>query len=263
MIKKYFKIYFLFLSQYLKRRMSFSKDFILALFMDIVGKISTLLFITILFNNIPVLGGWTLNETLVIYGLALMCRGTYLTFFSRLEDLGSDFILDGELDRLLVKPISPLFSIIAEKVNEESLTEVLIGLGALIYAIAQIKITAIKVFFIIFSFINGVLIYFAFFLIINCISFWYNSRFSIMWTFMELSDFSQYPISIFTSPIKFVLTWIVPFSLASYYPAVYILGKGIENHWISYVTPVITIVFLLLAYAIWHKGLKKYESVGN
>lgn len=243
--------------------MSFGKDFIVTLLMDIIGQVSTLMFISILFNNIPMLSGWTLNETLVIYGLALMCRGTYLTFFSRLEDLGSDFILDGELDRILVKPISPLFNIIAEKISEENLTEVLLGFGALIYGIVHIKITVIKVLFIIFSLINGVLIYFAFFLIINCISFWYNSRFSIMWTFMELSDFSQYPISIFASPIKFVLTWIVPFALTSYYPAVFVLGKNVGGYWVNCITPVVTIVFLLIAYLIWHRGLKKYQSVGN
>jgi ABC-2 type transport system permease protein len=233
--------------------------------MEIIGKISTLLFITILFNNIPLLGEWSLKETLVIYGLCLICRGIYLTFFGRLEDLGSDFILDGNLDKLLVKPISPLFSIISEKVNEENLTEVLLGIAAFVYALSSLKvrITLLKSVFICFSIVNGVAIYFSFFLIINCISFWYNSRFSIMWAFMELSDFSQYPMNIFKSPIRSILTWIIPFALTSYYPACFVIDKNIDNNHVLYFMPVITIVLVLISCFIWKKGLKKYESVGN
>lgn len=75
-----------------------------------------------------------------------------------------------------------------------------------------------------------------------------------------LNDFSKYPVSIYGKPIKFLLTYIIPFSLTSYYPASYLLtGKNL--HYIGWV--IFTSFFLfLIAIFVWKKGIRKYESSG-
>ncbi|MCK4259262.1 MAG: ABC-2 family transporter protein [Halanaerobiales bacterium] len=265
MIKKYFKLYSLYLSQYFKTRLNYRKDFLISLFMEMLSKISTLLFITIIFSHIPNLQGWNIHQVLIIYGLALTCRGFYFTFFGRLEDLGSEFIIEGNLDRLMVRPVNPLFLLIADRIYENQLTEVLLGIVAIIVGLVNVKITITfgVILTLCFSIVNGVLLYFGFFLLINSISFWFHNRFSLMWTFMELSDFVQYPVTVFNPTLRFILTWIIPFALTSYFPAILILDQFKSYHWIAYTSPIITLIFLMLGYKVWSSGLYRYESTGS
>ncbi len=58
-----------------------------------------------------------------------------------LYDFGSEFIMEGKFDRVLIRPVSSLFQVIFENFRIESLQEIATGIGVMIWAGAEIPHT--------------------------------------------------------------------------------------------------------------------------
>lgn len=260
---KYIKIYLYLLSLNIKSRLAYKKDLLISLFSQLINSLALFLFIEIIFMYINAIGGWTKYEIIILYGIVTINSGIFLLLFSELENIGSEYIIEGKLDTLLIRPVNPVLLIVSKNIDEKQISEIFIGIVAVIYGGKFVKLPLSAYFFIILICINGVIIYFAVFLLINSLSFWFNSRFSIMWTFMELNEYIKFPLSIYGKNIKFLLTYIVPFALVSFYPLNFILSKENSLKWLIYLSPIISVIFLLISLFVWNTGIKKYESTGN
>lgn len=260
---KSIKIYLTFLRKIIKSKFMYFNDFILSFVMSVISNLYTLIFIEIIFNNITVLGGWSLYEVLIMYGINSICRGIFCTLFGELDLLSDVYILDGKLDNLLLRPKSPIYLIITSNIYEENISDVFLGIIYLICSFRNIEgLLCVKNILILFiSILVGTIMYFAFFLLVSSSGFWFNTRFSLMWSFMDVTEYSNYPLNIFPKLIRNILTWIVPFGLISFYPSIIIFDKMQELQWVGYLIPFMTIFFLVLALGIWRKGLEQYESI--
>jgi len=74
--------------------------------------------------------------------------------------------------------------------------------------------------------------------------------------------FGRYPLDIYGQFIRFLLTWIVPFGFASFYPTAHILHNEVYRIY-TWMLPVVTAVFLTAAIAIWNRGVRNYTSTGT
>ena len=79
----------------------------------------------------------------------------------------------------------------------------------------------------------------------------------------NMIDFAKYPLSAYTRPIQFVLTWLIPLAFISYYPAAVLLGKPLAQPWIGYLAPLAGPVAAVGALMIWRCGLVHYQISGN
>ena len=130
----YLKLYGMFLSQYLKALMHSRADFFigfLAFFMIQFGGIA---FIALVFRQIPDLLGWSFYDLLFIYGFANIPRGLDHMFTDYLWLLAGNVIVEGEFDRYLLRPIHPLFQIIAQRFQPDGIGEAIIGILLVVYA---------------------------------------------------------------------------------------------------------------------------------
>jgi ABC-2 type transport system permease protein len=76
----------------------------------------------------------------------------------------------------------------------------------------------------------------------------------------------MYPLSIFPRGIQMLLTFLVPVGFISFYPALDFVGPNDSFALpidLALFTPAVGAVLFLLAYAIFHRGLKRYESAGS
>ena len=76
------------------------------------------------------------------------------------------------------------------------------------------------------------------------------------------NEFAKYPTTIYSSFIRIVITYIVPFAFTGYYPSVYFLTGENPLFNIGGVVLISTIM-LMISLTIWNKGLKAYESAGS
>ncbi len=75
-------------------------------------------------------------------------------------------------------------------------------------------------------------------------------------------ELSSYPINIYVKWFADIFTYIIPFGMVNYFPLQYLLGYENASAWYG-ITPLFTLVFMGVCFAIWKIGLKQYASTGS
>ena len=261
---KYFRLYNQFLKQYIKSLIEYRADFVFGLVGFLFVQLTGVIFIQLIFSSIPSLDGWSFHEVLFIYGLAQIPRGIDHVFTDNLWILSGRIILQGGFDKYLLRPLNPLFHLLAERFQPDGFGEIIIGTILMIIAgrTLDLQWSVLSVLLLVSTIIFATLIYTAIKLAVASISFWIKFAQSYLYMTYQLSTFTKYPLSIYPKAIKFILTFIIPFAFTGYFPGAYFLGREGFFYGI-FLTHIISVVSILLAYYIWTQGIKKYESSGS
>ncbi|MBE6052507.1 MAG: multidrug ABC transporter permease [Clostridium sartagoforme] len=263
-MRRYIKLYSRFIKQYIKTLMEYRIDFILGLIGFILVQLTGVIFIKLIFNVIPTLEGWNFYEILFIYGFAQIPRGIDHIFTDYLWIFSWKTIVNGEFDKYLLRPINPLFQVISESFQPDGFGELIIGSILVILSSINLNISysPLKLLQFVFVTICATLIYTSIKLATSSIAFWVKFSQSYMFMSYQISTFAKYPISIYPSVIKFILTFMIPFAFTGYYPGVYFIGKG--DILTGVLLPfIVSLVAIVVSYRIWLKGISVYESAGS
>lgn len=238
-------------------------DFIIGMVGFLFTQGTGLLFLYIIFQNIPALAGFTLNEILLMYGLSLIPKGIDHLFFDNIWLLPR-YVRQGGMDRYMLRPIQVLYVFLIERFQPDAFGEIILGFFLVFTTISNLKLTLdyVQIIAITFTLSLGIFIYTGLKLATASTSFWLKNSYPLMQVTYDLSDFMKYPITIFPKLMQLILTFIIPFALVSYYPTMYLLGKASLVTVLGYIC-LMTIGIISLALFVWHKGLKHYESTGS
>jgi ABC-2 type transport system permease protein len=253
-----------YLGQYAKTRMAYKADFFIASIANILATVAGYGFVLVLFSRIPQLKGWKFEEVLFIYGFSLIPMGLFNIVSLNLYDFGEIYIVEGKFDRVLLRPVHSLFQIMFENFRLESLQEIITGLVAVLYCAGRLRIEATTANLILFPALVfcGAVIYVCIFVIISSVNFWIEDRIGLAPPVFNMIAFGRYPITIYNTAIQFLLSWIIPFAFASFYPTVRFLGR-MEFRTEFYLIPVVTAVLIGLSLFIWNRGVQQYKSTGS
>lgn len=263
-MKKYMKLYIQFTKQFIKSLIEYKADFVLGLIGFILAQFTGVIFIKLIFNSIPKLSGWSFYEILLIYGMAQIPRGIDHVVTDNLWLLSWNIIVQGQFDKYLIRPLNPLFQLIAERFQPDGFGEIIIGIILLTTSCIKLNIQFdfVRILLLISVIIAATLIYTAIKLATASIAFWVKSGQAYLKMAYELSDFVKYPVNIYPKAIKLLLTFIIPFAFTGYFPGAYFLGR--ESIWSGiFLTYLISIAGMCVAYLIWKNGMKNYESSGS
>ena len=218
-LKRYLFLYTVYFKQHLKVMMEYKVDFIIGVSSVFIQQFATIFFIKVVFDHIETLKGWNFHQILLIYGIAFAGRAIH-HIFDNLWTIGWQYIRTGNLDRLLIRPINPLFQIIAERVQQDGFGQLIISGIMLYYSISHLAITLTvgNVLMLMIMIVSSGLIFVALNLLFITFSFWMTDSLPIVSAVFNLSDFSCYPITIYNKVIAFILTFIIPYSFTSFYP---------------------------------------------
>lgn len=256
------KLYLCFLKSSLKEMLIYRLDCIVGMVSQIFTQLVEVIFIYIVFQNTENLAGWNFQQILLLYGITLISVGISDFCFDALYDIGPKYIRNGDFDKILLRPVHPLLSIIGA--SKEFTSIGYFGLGLVLTIIMLIKlaipITFILIFKIVFFSIVGAAIIGAINTIFSISSFWTYRSNEVIWSFYRTYTFAQYPIDIYNKFIKILITCILPFAFVAYYPTMSYLGM---NSYMIYLSPIIAIVLWIIAVKVWNWALNKYRSTGT
>lgn len=258
------KIHRIFVRQELKRFLEYRSDFIMGIIGFLIGQIFNLMYLWIVFANIPSLGGWSLEEIIFLYGFSLIPKGIDHLLFDNLWTVSNYIIRNGEFDKYLTRPINSLFYVLVEKFQIDALGELIMGITLICITLPKLSVefSILKIFFSLLVIPFATLIYSGMKIITTSIAFWIKRSGNITYSIYMVNDFAKYPITIYNNFIKTVITYIIPFAFTTFYPATYVLTG--ENPLYNIVlTIVISITIMIMGYFIWNKGIKFYESTGS
>ena len=255
-------LYLSFLKISLKEILIYRIDCIAGIFSQLVVQAVSLIFIFIVFQNTENIEGWNFEQILLLYGVTRISIGISGYCFDALYDIGPKYIRHGEFDKILLRPVHPLISIIGDSREFVSIADFFIGLGITVYMLYRlaIPINILLIIKIIFFSVVGALIIGAINTIFSISSFWTYRSNEVIWSFYRMYTFTEYPIDIYNGFIKILITVILPFAFVAYYPTMDYLGL---NNYIIYLSPIIAIILWIIAIKLWNLALNKYRSTGT
>ncbi|MFD1739660.1 ABC transporter permease [Bacillus salitolerans] len=261
---RYSKLYWVFAKNHMKVMMEYRLDFIIGVFSVMLQQFASIFFVKVVFDHIEQINGWTFYEILFIYGIAATGRSIHHIFFDNLWTLGWQYIRPGQLDRLLIRPINPLFHLVADRLQQDGFGQLIIGCIILGTAIPHLDLSMgfVDYLLLVVMIISSGLIFVAINLFFATFSFWMIDSLPVVWAVFNVSDFARYPLSIYHKGIQLFLTWLIPYGFTAFYPAAYFIDPD-GYRWFAIWTPLAALVCCVLAYLFWNRGLKAFASTGS
>lgn len=227
-------------------------SFIMNVLFMILNNASFILLWVVFYSLKDNIGGSTINDVLLLWGLAAGSFGFSHIFFDRAYSL-SETINMGKLDAYLVQPKNVLLQAITNISPS--------ALGDLLYAYILLFITGFSIskllLFTLFVITGGIILT-CVAVIFNSLSFWLRKSDIIANQVNNIiTQFSTYPEGIFNKGIKLILYTIVPVGIANYIPLKVLIDFNLVNLLIVIGS---TIVITVLAFWIFYLGLKRYSS---
>jgi ABC-2 type transport system permease protein len=255
-----FREYFV---QFLKVRVGYRGDFLVSFATSTAATIFAFAFVYVLFRKVNLIG-WRFEEIVFLYGFSLIPFGLFNVISLNLYEFGNTYIMEGKFDRVLLRPVNSLFQVLFENFRIESFFEAFTGIGIVILMAVKMQLHwgARDILLLIAFGLCGGVIYISVFLALSTFSFWFEDRVGVHPPFWNLLAFGRYPMSIYSSYIQFVLSWIVPFAFATFYPGARLLAHGEWRQFALYI-PLVAVVCATLACLLWSRGVRHYSSTGS
>jgi ABC-2 type transport system permease protein len=263
-VKRYFQLFGQYFLQYAKVRLAYKADFFLSVITTIVATGFGLAVVFLLFSRAPEIAGWRFDEILFLYGFGLIPLSLFNMLSINLYFFGEVYIVEGKFDRVLLRPVHSLFQVMSEQFRLESAGDTVIGLAIVIYTTNKLgfEFGLADWLFLGFASICGLVIYTGVFLLLTCVSFWVEDRVGVIPPVYNMLAFGRYPLPIYNPVIQFILSWIVPFGFASFYPAAKLLGHD-EYRGYFMLLPLVAVIFMTISILVWNRGVKNYSSTGT
>ncbi|HEX3247065.1 MAG TPA: ABC-2 family transporter protein [Chloroflexota bacterium] len=261
--QRYFRIYLAFVRSCLIREMAFRGHFLLLAFSNTAWTLLSLAFAGFLFTNVRSVGGWDLNAMIVLTGTFSLVLGLLDGLFETNMSRLSEQINRGELDYVLIKPMSSQFYVSTRYVNFNELPAVLISLVTVSAGMARLdRIPSVA----------DLLVYA---LLVVCALFtfyglWFSSVTLALWTgrinniaylILPIADLGRMPSDIYRGVFKVVFTFILPVALISTIPARSLLGAF--EPWMLLYALCAAAVAVMFSSWFWRFSLGRYTSASS
>lgn len=262
-IKRYFQLYGFFVKNCLTRELDFRMNFIANLVDSFIWFALSLLFFKSIYSQVPVVGGWSFEQTLLLVGTAQMIIAVYFTLFINNLPKLQKYVSSGTLDFILLKPCDHQFFISLRYFNMGGIANFIPSIILIVYAIIALKLqlTVVNVMAYILLVISGILIGYAIWYIIMTLSIYVVKINALHELFLSTTKFIEYPISIYKGMSQFLMVFLLPMIIIANYPVQLLLGK---ISLISASTSILVCLgFMIVARVFWLLSINKYQSASS
>ncbi|MFO3796926.1 MAG: ABC transporter permease [Anaerolineales bacterium] len=264
-IWRYFALYLGFLVQVLKSRAADPADFWVEVFSIILYQALGLAFISLIFTHITELAGWNFAEVLFIFGVFQIVTSLFYLFFPWTLWFSRYYLLQRALDVILVRPFPPLLQVMAEGTGQglSELTGIVLGTGIVVYAFRILgwPSSIVTVGLLVFGIVCGALLLGGLFTSLAMLGFWAKASSSAATPLMEVLEFGQYPLTIYSPWLRWLFIFFLPLGFVAFVPSSMVLRDASRTWLIA--SGLWTLGLWALALSLWRRGLRRYESAGS
>lgn len=263
-VARHIRVAALYVAQMAKTRLEYRGDLAIECMGSILSQCCGLAVVGIIFRSVPLLRGWSRAEVFFIYGFALTAQALFEAVADGFYWFADKYVMRGELDRVLLKPLHPLFQVLLENFNFEFVAELALGLVILAAATGQLESppTAGEWTLIAVMLPSAVLVLCGLFLALASVSFWAEDKVGVLPPVYNLMAFGRYPLTIYHPVLRALLSWVLPYGFVAFYPATGFLRRG-EFSAYFWGTPAAGAVVFAFGYWIFRAGLRRYRSTGS
>jgi ABC-2 type transport system permease protein len=164
-------------------------------------------------------------------------------------------VQQGTFLKYYFRPLNMMFYYMSEIFDIKGITQLIVGVGLLIYASAQLSIewTIVRIGSLLMTLLSASLVQISIIVSASCAAFWIIDSYSVLGLAWRLREFSPYPMTIFDGAFRFTFTYVIPIGFVAFYPSQLFLRPE-EVSSLIYFSPIIGIGLFALTYWIWTKG---------
>lgn len=260
-IKRYYHIWWILTSQ--ATQVAFSSKIGAALF--IVGKLLRfaffLFFLVLILSKTNTVAGYSLWQ-IVLFFATFNLIDILSQFFLREVYRFRSYVVSGNFDYLLTKPISPLLRSLFGGSDILDLFTLFAVVGFIVYVAFQLgTVTPLAVLIYIFLVLNGFLIAIAFHICVLALGVLTTEVDNAIWIFREITQLGRVPVEVYREPVGTLLTFVVPVAIMISFPAKALMGI-LSWQWVIWAMA-FSGMLLLLSYQLWRFALKRYASASS
>ncbi len=226
----------------------------------------------ILFRLRGEIGGYTMKDVMLLWGLTASSFGLSKVLFARAFSL-PELIISGKLDSYLVQPKNVCLSVLTSATSTASIGDFLYGL--VLMAFSGFSMGRL-VLFLLFT-VTGAVIFVAFTLLLGSLSFWFvRAEMAGGQIVSGMISFMTYPDGIFQGVSRYLLYFLIPVGMAVWKPvhimtafsgnadngmSVGAAGQSLQSGLAALLTVAgYAIALMSIAVFIFYRGLRRYSS---
>lgn len=216
------------------------------------------------------LGGWTLGEVALLYGLAELAFVVMDLVFGGFDAPNlSAHVRTGSFSTFLLRPVPLPVQIFGSDFALRRLTRVVLAAGIVAYGVSRVSVTwdAGDVLLLAGSVLGMIAFFGGLFVVGGTLTFWTVESVEAMnvLTYGGRTLIS-YPLNIYPAWLRRTFTYLIPAAFLSYFPVLHVLGRPLPDglpSWAALLSPVVGPLILAAAFAFWRVGVRRYHGTGS
>lgn len=260
-MKKYLFLWFKVTTQLTQIAFASRLGVVLFTFGKIIRFVLFLVFLLLLVSRTKSLAGYGLWQVMMFF-LTFNFIDIISQFLWRDVYRFRSYIVSGNFDMILTKPISPLLRSLFGGSDILDLITLFPLTGFMIYAVGhlgQVTITQIVLYIILV--LNGLIIAMSLHILVLALGVVTTEVDNAIWLFRELTQLGRMPLRIYPRPVSLVFTFILPVAALITIPTEALLGVlSLQGVIIAFV---FSSGFLWLSLRAWRGALKQYASASS
>ena len=244
--------------------LAYRPSFIMAVISKVMRVGMFLVFFNAVFNSVPIISGWTYEQTVLLVAVySTVELITSITFRRNLAYYFPETIHDGSLDRILLFPTNPLFWASIREIDMMDFTSLVSVIALIVYAITLngISLHVMSVIIVSLLICASLVSIYAITLIICSLSFWSQIGGGPGRMAEGILKAGQIPASVYSGMFQVIFTFILPVATIATVPTQFLLDTVTPTRVLYSI--LLSIVYLSVAMKLWKSGLQRYNSVGG
>ncbi len=260
---RYLKLLGIFYRYSIVSELEYRVEFLSNVFMNVFWLAWAIVSVAIFFEHTDKIGDWTWPEVLMVVALFTLFSGVMGALLRPNVGAVLDQIRDGTFDFVLTKPVNPQFIASLRNLVVWRLTDVVIGLALIVYALAQLHIvpSIVQIVLFVLMLLSGAAIVYSLWLSMVSLAFWFVRLDNFTELFNGFYEAGRYPVSIYRGAVRVLLTFIVPIAFVTTFPASALLGRLDRSTAITGFA--LAIGLFILSNRFWTFALKHYASASS
>ena len=263
MLLRYLRIWRRFIIMAFVREAEYRANFVVSVLEGFAQLGLAVLTFALVYSYTDEVAGWSAAEALMLVGIYRAMDGLLALQIAPNMTRVSEYVNEGELDFILLRPVSSRFLVSLRWLHLPEAANVVIGLALAIYAgqRAGVDWTLTGVLFAAALALCGLVLLYCVWFFSVTFAFWLVQVDPLGYLFYDAWQTARYPVSYFKGPVRVLLTFAFPVAFATTFPTQALLGDVEPRLLLTGVA--LAVLALLGTHLFWNYAVRHYSSASS
>lgn len=260
-INQYLRVLQLFWQVSIAAELEYRINFIVAIISSLGGLAGSLFGLFLFYRTDYTFEGWSWEEALVVLGIFTILQGVSATFLAPNLNKIVQYVQEGTLDFILLKPVSSQFWLSTHTVSPWGLPDLIFGVAIIFYAGGKLGITPIAYLSLLPPLALGIVSLYSLWFILGATSIWFVKIYNVTEVLRSLLEAGRFPIEGYPAAYRVFFTFIIPVAFLTTVPAKTMLARS-EPTWLLG-SAILAAVLFQFSKWFWRFALRFYTSASS